>query len=83
MLAKAEDTIYATERYKCKSTVFVSMLNKFGAEQGYDKILATITHEKTSIDLIYFLTVALGNCVENYHKSFLDSFCHRYREALE
>jgi len=46
MLAKAEDTIYATERYKCKSTVFVSMLNKFGAEKGYDKILATITHEK-------------------------------------
>lgn len=44
MLAKPEDTIYATERHKCKSTVFVAMLNKFGNEKGFDKILATIQY---------------------------------------
>lgn len=83
MLAKVEDIIYATERYKCKSTVFVNMLNKFGSEQGYEKILATINHESTSIDLVYYLVVALGNCVENYHKAFLDKYFERFKVAIE
>jgi hypothetical protein len=82
MLNKEEDTIYATERNKCKSTVLVNMLNKFGNELGYEKILATIKHEATSIDLVYYLVVAIGNCVENYHKAFLDKYCERFRDAI-
>jgi hypothetical protein len=27
--------------------------------------------------------VAIGNCVENYHKAFLDKYCERFRNAIE
>jgi len=45
MLSAPGDIIYATERTKCKSTIFVAMLNKFGSEQGFEKILSTIRNE--------------------------------------
>lgn len=59
------------------------MLNKFGSEHGFDKILKTIQHEATSIDLVYFLVVALGNCFENYHKSFLEKYCELFKDAIQ
>jgi hypothetical protein len=83
MLSAPGDVIYATERTKCKSTVFVAMLNKFGSEQGFDKILSTIQHEQSGMDLVYFLVVALGNCAESYHKSFLDKYCEPLKDAVQ
>jgi hypothetical protein len=42
MLEKEGDIIYATERASCKSTMLVTLLNKFGDSEGFDKILAII-----------------------------------------
>lgn len=34
--------IFATVRYSCKSTAFVSLLNKFGEEGGFENLLNLI-----------------------------------------
>ena len=34
--------IYATVRYACKSTAFISLLNKFGEEGGFENLLTLI-----------------------------------------
>lgn len=74
MLPTPQDTIYATERMRCKSTVFVEMINNFGKQNGFEKLLATIKHESASIDLIYYLLASIGGCSEILHKSLIDKF---------
>jgi hypothetical protein len=35
------------------------------------------------MDLVYFLVVALGNCAESYHKSFLDKYFEPLKDAVQ
>jgi hypothetical protein len=84
MLANPEDTSYfVTERVRCSSTAFISMVNKFGNENGFLKILETIKHEATSINYVYYLVDLIGHLSENLHKSFLDRFLEKLRETVE
>ena len=84
MLQNLEDSShYVTERVRCSSSVFISMVNKFGQENGFEKILATIKHEATSINYVYYLVDLMGNLSENLHKSFLDRFLEKFRQSVE
>ena len=39
MITSPDMTIYATERYYCKSSFLVALLNKFGEQGGFDSLL--------------------------------------------
>ena len=52
MLAElpAGTKIYATERYSCKSTAFIALLNKFGEEGAFENLLTLIARPEANLE---------------------------------
>ena len=77
MLASPDDVIFATERARCKSTMMVSLLNKFGEAQGFEKLLARLQEEDTTLEHAFYMVDCLAKCGFMLHKSFVDKFLVR------
>ncbi len=83
MLAHEGELIYATERAACKSTMLVALLNKFGAADGFDKLLAVVRRAETSLEHVYYLLDMLSKAASLYHRSFVRQFWPRLRDAVQ
>jgi len=83
MIEKEGDIIYATERAFCKSTMLVTLLNKFGSAEGFDKILAVIKKEDTSLEHVYYLIDMLSKSGSLYHRSFVNVYWNCLRDAVQ
>jgi hypothetical protein len=55
MLKEEGEIIYATERFKCKSTVLAHVLNIFGESRGFEKILEVIKDPETELQFMHDL----------------------------
>jgi hypothetical protein len=55
MLKEEGEVIYASERFKCKSTVLARVLNIFGESRGFEKILEIIRNPETSLQFVHDL----------------------------
>lgn len=75
--------MFATERYSCKSQVFVGLLNKLGHEGTYERMLALISRPDVSIENLHTLVTCFGECQALYHKQFVDNYYERFADAVE
>ena len=50
MITSEDMRIYATERYTCKCTFLVTLMNKFGEQGGYGMLLDLIKDPEISLD---------------------------------
>ena len=62
MITDPKQKVFATERYSCKSKVFVGMLNKLGHEGAYERILTLIERPDVSIESLHILVSCFGEC---------------------
>lgn len=83
MLSQPGDIIFSTERFRCKSSMLVNMINRFGAENGFTKILAVISQEQTPLNTVFFLVDAVAKLQEILHKSFIDFYYDKLRKTVE
>lgn len=82
LMQDKDAVIFVIERLKCKSTAYCELINRFGANGGFQKILRLVGDKDTSIDAVYYLIKGLGGLAENIHKSFLDQFVQPLADAL-
>ena len=60
MIAQPGDIIFSTERSHCKSSMLVQMINKFGVETGFKKILNIISLEDTQLNTVFYLVDSIA-----------------------
>jgi hypothetical protein len=60
MIAQPGDIIFSTERSQCKSSMLVQMINKFGVETGFKKILNIISLEDTQLNTVFYLVDSIA-----------------------
>lgn len=68
---------YGVLRRRCKSTLLVQFLNRFGQQDGFKKILDRInlvSNDYLSLDLISNYLECLVNCTGMYNKVFLTEY---------
>ena len=63
--------------------MFVNMINKFGKEEGFTKLLDFISQASTTIDSVFYIVDAIAKCQEILHKSFVDYFYEKLRKTIE
>ena len=83
MITDPKQKIFATERYCCKSEVFVGMLNKLGLEGAYERILTLIERPDVSIENLHTLVGCFSECSAIYHKQFVDNYYDRFAAVVQ
>ena len=46
--------IFAVERYTCKSSFFVTMVNRFGEAEGFENLLKLVRSPKMSLEDLFY-----------------------------
>ncbi|CDW89068.1 ubiquitin carboxyl-terminal hydrolase family protein [Stylonychia lemnae] len=80
-----EEQVYAVLRRRCRSSLLVNFLNRFGQLGGFQKILNKIeddSNENLSLDLIQNYLECLVNCTGMFNKIFLDKFLPKLDAAV-
>jgi hypothetical protein len=70
-----DEIVYALERKKCKSTLIVEFINKFGGLGGFELILekcSKMGEDSISLDFMYYYIDILSNCYIMINRSY---FC--------
>ena len=75
--------IVAVERDSCKSRQLVELLARFAEGQGFESILEVLAKEETSLQGVHDLVMIVSGCAALYHKSFVDSYFERLKDAVE
>lgn len=68
-MIKTEDTkIFAVERYTCKSSFFVAIINRFGETGGFESLLKLIVKPEVSLENLYYLVSFFVKSHQMFHK---------------
>jgi hypothetical protein len=73
---------FVTERRSFRNQDFIRILNTFGETGGFENILEVIKSSESSIELLFYLVDSLGKFSILLHKSFIDSYLERLRQAV-
>ena len=82
-MIKSEDMkIFATERYTCKSSAFVAIINKFGLAQGFEHLIDLIKSPETSLNNLNYIVTLFCKSQAMYHKQFVDDFYEKFANTV-
>ena len=83
MITEEVPRIFATERYSCKSSFLVEIINKFGEAGGYESLLNLLSKPEISLEYVYQLVSFFVKSHSLYHRQFVDNFYDRLRDTVE
>ena len=80
----SDSVIFAIERERStRSMAYVGLINKFGARDLFEKILVRLQDQESSLEFVYYIVAALVAAAPNFHKSFIDHYLNRLKDAVE
>ena len=83
MITEETQKIFATERYTCKSSFYVAMVNRFGKGEGFEHLLKLIVKQEVSLENLFFMVSFFVKSHQMYHKQFVEAYYDRFRDAVE
>ena len=83
MITTEDQRIFATERYTCKSTFLVSLINKFGEQGGFESLISMVTKPEVSLESLFSMVSFFVKSEQMYHRQFVDAYYTKFSQAVE
>lgn len=83
MIKSENEVIYAAERISCKSILLRDLINSFGQNEGFQKVLDIIAKEDTTLEHVFYILDWMSKCSKMFHRSFVLQYWQKLLDTVQ